>query len=223
MTGNSGKKDDDANALLGDLESIRSLLDESAAAGEIAAAGEMAAAGDAASAKNDLEANSDAESDTGEAAEDGAMDDDVPVLDDVIDGALKLSETDVGSDSQRSLSNSDSLNASGDTSSSDDTGGLSDDLMSALLDDDWRTRAESLLAGARQDIENNREDWQPEYTDELTDALQVRIDATVHDWIGRTLTRHVDDLRSELVDALSDELGKQVSSKLGNSQPRDTD
>lgn len=200
MTGNSDNNDD-ANALLGDLESIRSLLDENAAP----------------------DATSPASVDTSESADVPAdsADDDVPVLDDVIEGALKLSESELGGDSQRTLSESTPFATSAGSNSSDDPSGLSDDLMSALLDDDWRARAETLLAGARQDIENNREAWQPEYTDELTDALKARIDATVHDWIGRTLTRHVDGLRSELVNALSEELRKQVGDRLGDSSVGD--
>ncbi len=204
MSSNSGKSDDDANALLGDLESIRSLLDENDEAEQDAPSPESQDTEETTTPNND------------------AADDDVPVLDDVIDGALKLNEAALDRDSQRSLSTTGSLDGViTDGSPTGDNSGLSDDLMSALLDDDWRARAENLLQGARQDIENNREDWQPEYTDELTDALQVRIDATVHDWIGRTLSRHVDELRHELVNALSDELGRQISSRLGDSSPGD--
>lgn len=203
MTGGS-EQDDDANALLGDLESIRSLLDESDSAANVAAAGsDEQAHAEADGAQGDS-------ADAGESSDEPGVDDDVPVLDDVIDGALTLSEAELDSDSQRSLA----TDVSTEQGASTPSGGLSDEVMSALLDDDWRTRAENLLAGARQDIENNREDWQPEYTDELTDALQVRIDATVHDWIGRTLTRHIDELRGELVNALSVELSSQVRAKL---------
>lgn len=211
MTGNSDKKDDNANALLGDLESIRSLLDENAEADETDATSESADS----TSPDRVDANDSAD------IRADAMDDDVPVLDDVIEGALKLRESELGGDSQRTLPDSAPLTPPAGSTSSADASGLSDDLMRALLDDDWRARAETLLAGARQDIENNREDWQPEYTDELTDALKARIDATVHDWIGRTLARHVDELRGELVNALSEELGKQVSARLGGSSVSD--
>lgn len=182
---------DDPNTLLGDLESIRSLLEEPEDASDQGPTHAGRQAGDS------IESSSD---------------DDVPTLDDVVTGALELSET----GSSGSLDTASSLDSSLDSGKAAGEDGLDDETIRALLDDEWRERAGNLLGAARDDIESNSELWQPEYTDELGNALQVRIDSVVHDWIATTLNNHIDSLRQALISALQSELDDQLRRHLGS-------
>lgn len=173
----------DPNTLLGDLESIRSLLDEPE---------------DGAEQRG---------TETVDSASDN-HDDDVPILDDVVTGAIELNEPDEPAPFEPSA-----------VSPED---GLDDETIKALLDDEWRERAGDLLGSARDDIESNSDLWQPEYTDELGEALQVRIDDVVHGWIGTTLNNNIDSLRQALISALQSELDDQLRRHLGNEPDADS-
>jgi hypothetical protein len=162
----SGTKSPDL--LLGDLESIRELLDEEQLA--------------------DAEATA-------------------PLLDDVVDGGISLEET---SFDQPMLDMD-----SGDES---DTGNLGDELFEALLGDDWKDAASDLLTTARGAIEAHRDQWTPEHTDDLNEALRIRIDATLNQWLKNTVRAHLKELHAELLNAAETALNEQISALL-NSQP----
>ncbi len=148
-------RDDSPDELLGDLESIKQLLDEE----------EQAAA---------------------QAAE-------VPLLDDMVSGAYTLDE------SASLLSATPALGGGKRTDGSRDGKYLSEDLFEALLGDRWRSSASDILTEARGAIEAHRNDWTPEDTDELNQALRVRIDETLTEWLKETVRERMDELHAALL------------------------
>lgn len=158
-------KEEESKELLGDLESIRTLLDE-----EEAAAGAPPAPADAS---------------------------DVPVLDDVVDTPPEIPTEGPGSN-------------------------LTDDVFASLMSDGWKAQTDTLLSAARSSIDEQAEAWSPEDTDELNDALRVRIDATIYDWLQKMLREHIDELRAEVLEAISEELRLRVDDALNeDADPKD--
>jgi len=145
-----------SSGLLGDLESIRSLLEENA---ENPAPPE---------------------------------DDEVPLLEDVVHGGVSVNETFVSGE--------------GDFADSDEASGLNEDIFRALLSDEWRQSARELLDEARAAIEKHQTEWTPEHTDELNAALKVRIDETMQQWLRDLVASRIDDLRRELLTAMSEQI-----------------
>lgn len=155
-------KEEDSKELLGDLESIRTLLDEEEAEGQPAA-------------------------DLG----------DVPMLDDVVDATPELPTEGPGSS-------------------------MTDDVFDSLMSDGWKAQTDSLLSAARSSIDEQAEAWSPEDTDELNDALRVRIDATIYSWLQKMLREHIDELRAEVLEAISEELRLRVDGALNeDADPKD--
>ena len=169
-SGDSEKTDDESGGkppdlLLGDLESIRELLDEEKALAETEAT--------------------------------------APLLDDVVDGGIRLEETPFAQPPSDIGSGLDS-----------DAGNLGDDLFEALLGDDWKDSASGMLTTARGAIEAHRNQWTPEHTDELNEALRVRIDATLNQWLKNTVRAHLQELHAELLTAAEAALNEQISALL---------
>jgi len=156
-------------ALLGDLESIRTLLEEEAAA--------EAAASEAQAQESQ----------------------DVPLLDDVVEGALRLDEAMLDRDP-----------AFDQTA----TGGMDDELFQALLGEGWKKSAGLILERTRATIEEHRNDWAPQDTDELNEALKVRIDATLRRWLKRLVLAHIDELRGELLQTVAAALAEEVNRRI---------
>ncbi len=155
--------------LLGDLESIKEILDEEQAA----------APADGAGPENDADAG-------------------VPLLDDMVDGAYQLQDT------SSFLSATPVLGGGGSRRSRY----LSQDVFDALLGEEWKSSASDILTEARGAIEAHRTRWTPEDTDELNQALRVRIDETLTEWLKATVTERLDELHAELLraaDAVIDE------------------
>jgi hypothetical protein len=115
----------------------------------------------------------------------------VPLLDDLIDGGLTLEEQDY--EVVRSTLT--------DEPSPETESRLDNDLIDTLLGDEWKRAASDLLTQARGAIEANRNQWTPEHTDELNEALRVRIDATLSAWLRTKIRDHMDELHSELLHA----------------------
>ncbi|MEQ8483306.1 MAG: hypothetical protein RIB46_02990 [Pseudomonadales bacterium] len=154
------------SALLGDLESIRSLLQPP----------------------------------DGEEPEDEVPDDEVPLLEDVVHGGVSVNES--------------FLSGEGDFTASEDSSGLNEDLFKALLSDDWRDSARDLLDQARAAIEQHQNEWTPAHTDELNQALKVRIDETLQAWLRDLVQSRMDDLRATLLAAMEREIEDVVSARL---------
>lgn len=160
-----------ASGLLGDLESIRSLLEESQEAP--ARAGE----------------------------------DDVPLLEDVVHGGVSVNETFVSGE--------------GEFADSDEASGLNEDIFKALLSDEWRESARELLDEARAAIEKHQTDWTPEHTDELNAALKVRIDETMQQWLRELVASRIDDLRRELLNAMSQQIRATIDEQFDQNSPHE--
>ena len=88
--------------------------------------------------------------------------------------------------------------------------GLGDDLFRALLSDEWRASANEILEQARHVIGEHRADWTPAETDSLNDALKVRIDATIQGWMRGMVVKHMADLHELLLRELADELRSAI-------------
>ena len=99
--------------------------------------------------------------------------------------------------------------------------GLPDDTFKALLDDAWQDSVDELLTDARTRITQNSDLWQPEDTDELAQALKVRIDASVKNWLALTLEQNIGALRTHLVSELSDELLAHLRQKLNKAADKE--
>ena len=83
------------------------------------------------------------------------LDDEVPLLDDQVEGGVSINEN------------------------------MGDDTFDTLLGDAWQDSVEELFSNARSHIEQNSTDWLPEHTDELSEALKIRIDASVRAWLAK--------------------------------------
>lgn len=165
-------RDDSPDELLGDLESIKELLNEE----------EQAA----------------------------AQSTEVPLLDDMVDGAYTLEE------SSSLLSATPVLGggrrpASGRSRSADAPGRyMSEDLFDALLGDQWKSSASDILTEARGAIEAHRNAWTPDDTDELNEALRVRIDETLTEWLKETVRERMDDLRAALLETAEATIDEKI-------------
>jgi hypothetical protein len=125
----------------------------------------------------------------------------VPLLDDMLDGALSLEEADL-------TAGRDALVDPGRPTSHR---WLDDGLLDALLTDQWKLSAEAVLTQARGAIEAHRNEWTPDDTDELNQALRERIDATLTRWLRATISAHMEELRAELVQAAEDTINDRIA------------
>lgn len=184
--------EDEPKAILGDLETLRSLLvdDDDVPPSTKRTPDKVKSQ----RSTDDLFA---AQEETRDTAQD---DMDVPVLDDVVDGALEVDEGMLAMHDHLESSEGDHI--------------LDDDAIKALLSDDWQSAALDVLDNARQQIQESQTEWSPVDTDELNQALKVRIDATVSDWIRTTVVKHMGELRSQLLAAVQDEVTQQIVATL---------
>jgi hypothetical protein len=161
----------DPDELLGDLESIKELLDEERQEARRPAAAEAP---------------------------------DVPLLDDMVEGAYTLDESDSLLSATPALGGGRRPRTASATTSSTtrpEAEGkyLSEDLFDSLLGDKWKSSASDILTEARGAIEAHRNDWTPEDTDELNAALRVRIDETLTEWLKETVRARMDELHAVLL------------------------
>ncbi len=132
----------------------------------------------------------------------------VPLLDDVVDGGIDLQET---SFERPALDLDTGMDATEDS--------LDEDLFQALLGDDWQRTAADLMTEARGAIEAQRNEWTPEHTDELNEALRIRIDATLTEWLHKTIRAHLQELRAEILSAAEAALNEQIKALLEARPP----
>jgi len=169
-----------ANGLMGDLESIKALLEEddldSTAVWELAAE-PVSESGVEPAPKSTQDS---AKETTNEAAADP-----VPVLVDPV-LADEIAPTPVTSSSAAALD--------------------------AILGSDFHDATAQVMARARGLIEEHPNKWSPQQTDELSDALRVRIDDAVQEWISTALAAHAGELQQRLLDAVRDELARHLAS-----------
>jgi hypothetical protein len=169
------------SGLLGDLESIRSLLEESED-----------------SSRKDHEAPPESRPAGRSRPESDDSDEDVPLLQDVVHGGVSVSET--------------FLSGQGPFDDSTGETGLNEEIFKALLSDEWRESARELLDEARMAIEQHQ-------TDELNAALKVRIDETVQQWLREVVQTRIDDLRWQLLQALSEQIHITINAQFNQQSP----
>jgi hypothetical protein len=155
------------SALLGDLESIRTLLDTS---------------NDAAPMLDDA--------------------DDVPVLEDMVEGAFTVNESNLTS----RASFGDGATAEQSDGRSSGKTGLADATIKVLLGDEWRNEARKIIADARSNAEGAGGQWTAAQLNSLNETLKVRIDRTLDEWLVEMMNARVDELRSRLLAVLENEL-----------------
>lgn len=79
-----------------------------------------------------------------------------------------------------------------------------------LFDRAFTSETDVVMSRARALIQEHPNAWSPQQTDELCDALKVRIDDTVHRWIDETLARHRRVLEDRLVKTIQNELAEHL-------------
>lgn len=166
-----------ASSLVGDLESLRSLLAEDADTAPAGAAPKPASARTPSAEK---------------APDDEAR---APVLDDRVQGTLPIDESPIHERDPVDRAVRARIRS-----------GLGDDTIKELLGDEWRLSADRILSTARGAIENVAHAWSPQQTTELNQALRVRIDATLEIWLQQLIHERLDDLRSALLAAIEAEI-----------------
>jgi hypothetical protein len=128
------------------------------------------------------------------------FDDEVPLLDDVVDGGMQVVEESLGA--QPSLSRGTGSSA------------LSQATFDALLGDAWKESTDDILSEARGRI-RDESGWSPTDTNELNEALKVRIDAAIGAWLRELVDRNIDELRGVLADQLGAALADHLAKKKG--------
>ncbi len=129
-----------------------------------------------------------------------------------------MSESDKSSDTSL-VGDLESLRSLLDEAAPEQQGSFGDDTIKALLGDEWRESADQILATAREAIENVASKWSPQQTTELNQALRVRIDATLEDWLEVVIQQRLEDLRATLLAAIETE----ISAFTARLQQRDSD
>jgi hypothetical protein len=89
---------------------------------------------------------------------------------------------------------------------------LSEDLFDTLLGDKWKGSASDILTEARGAIEAHRNDWTPDDTDDLNEALRIRIDETLTEWLKETVKERMDELHRVLLEAAEATIDEKIRS-----------
>jgi len=192
---------DKSNGLMGDLESIKALLEED----ELEAVPESLS-----EALNPLpeveeltevapeETSPDAATTDAALDEDTATEIDTPIVQEPIqsfDPATGLSEPIL----------SDAL-----LSEARPAKPLAETKLEDLLSDDFHDATAEVMQRARGLINQHANNWSPQQTDDLANALRVRIDEAVASWIKVSLDAHALELQQRLLNAVRDELARHL-------------
>ena len=82
--------------------------------------------------------------------------------------------------------------------------------LEELLGEEFHEATAEVMQRARGLINQHANRWSPQQTDELADALRVRIDAAVAGWIKTSLDAHALELQQRLLNAVRDELARHL-------------
>ncbi len=126
---------------------------------------------------------------TSDKPQDSPIDDQVPLLEDVVAGA---------------------------SPSADPDSGMDDALFDALLDDNWKETAAELLDETRSAIIEHGGQWTQQATEDLDEALRIRINATLTEWLRNVVQQNLADLRAHLLQAARTELSASVKRLLND-------
>ena len=89
------------------------------------------------------------------------------------------------------------------------------------LDAAFHAATDAALARARQSIQEHATRWSPQQTDELGAALKVRIDDAVHSWVEQALAAHRHELGERILSAVRGELAHHLDALSGADATRD--
>ena len=87
---------------------------------------------------------------------------------------------------------------------------LSNTSLDALLGEEFHEATAEVMERARGLINQHANQWSPQQTDELADALRVRIDGAVEQWIQTSLSAHAAELQQRLLNAVRTELARHL-------------
>ncbi len=94
----------------------------------------------------------------------------------------------------------------------------SPDMVQALMGSGWEAESQELVQAASASIQANQLDWNPDDTEALTQALQVRLQQSINGWLDTTLTEQIALLRQQLLSDLQQELTERVQSTLDKNR-----
>lgn len=95
---------------------------------------------------------------------------------------------------------------------------VNSDLFDALLGSGWESQSNALVQAASESIQAQQLDWNPEDTEALTEALQVRLQQSINGWLNTTLAEQVQQLRAQLLSDLQQELTERVQQTLDSNR-----
>ena len=157
---------------------------------------------------------------------------DVPLLDDVFKRPIDVDEQTVSDElarsndasaetsTPRSTPQEDAFHEADQSKAPAEDTDLDIGLVARLFGDNWAEIARDILSRARDAIGQRRTTWRPDDTDELNEALMVRIDETLDSWVQQSLSRHVDELHTMLADALRAEfIAHLAQHPVGSAEP----
>jgi len=180
---------DKSNGLMGDLESIKALLEED----DLTEVPESLS--EALNPLPDISSHA-----VEMEVEDESVDKDVPI------------EDTLASDEHVPLITDALISFDPVTGISEPTAPKAKGSLDELLGSDFHDATSEVMQRARALIDQNANQWSPQQTDELADALRVRIDDAVGQWIKTSLDAHALELQQRLLNAVRDELSRHLES-----------
>ena len=84
--------------------------------------------------------------------------------------------------------------------------GLPDDAFDALLGDEWRDAADRILEDARSRLDEGAGNWSTDDANDFMQALQQRLNGVVRGWLAEVVRRELEDLRETLTAAIELEI-----------------
>lgn len=193
-----------SNGLMGDLESIKALLEED----DLDSVPEVLS--QALNPTDVLEGNErDTESDHDF--------EDIPLLADTLSSfdpktglSTPLSVDSLESAETLELDDNSERMALDSAPTEHDDNPMSNVSLDALLGDEFHEATANVMQQARGLINQHATEWSPQQTDELAEALRVRIDDAVQQWIQLSLAAHAGELQQRLLNAVRSELAQHL-------------
>jgi hypothetical protein len=96
-------------------------------------------------------------------------------------------------------------------------GAFDEDVIRSLLDDGWRDASARILATARRDIGAFDEPG------ELRESLRARLGREIEQWLDETLQNRMAELRRRLLAAMEEELSRLISNRDNANRDADQD
>jgi hypothetical protein len=84
--------------------------------------------------------------------------------------------------------------------------GLPDEAFDALLGDEWRDQADRILEDARARLDDSAQRWSTQDANAFMTSLQARLNEVVRGWLAEVVRRELEDLRETLTAAIEIEI-----------------